>query len=153
MIFEVILFILLSPGLLLTLPPIGKSYWMTMKTSVAAIFVHAFIFAVLLHFKKYLPIVGSYEGFADASGAYLEYPDISGSSPNPRDPQPFLPQKRDELLIIGNISKALAGTMRQMKTILKSVPNVDFNKINQVENKHIILGQAAIAKANSVQCN
>lgn len=45
-----ILFFLLSPGVLLTLPPIGKKFWMTGQTSVMAAAVHAVVFAVVLYF-------------------------------------------------------------------------------------------------------
>jgi hypothetical protein len=44
-----ILFFLLSPGVLLTLPPIGKKFWMTGQTSVMAAAVHAVVFAVVLY--------------------------------------------------------------------------------------------------------
>jgi hypothetical protein len=151
MIFEVILFILLSPGLLLTLPPVGKSYWMTMKTSVAAIFVHAFIFAVLLYFKKYLPIVGSYEGFADASGNIIN--PQPQPQPQPQPPQPVLPQKRDEIIITAHVRQGMAAMMGNMRKILKSVPNVDFNKITEIENNHRRVSQEAFRKADSVKCN
>jgi hypothetical protein len=43
-----LLFILLSPGILLTLPPVGKKVFMTCKTSPKAVFVHAVIFAVVV---------------------------------------------------------------------------------------------------------
>lgn len=43
----VLLFVLLSPGLLLTLPPVGKIF-MSRKTSITAVLVHAVVFATLL---------------------------------------------------------------------------------------------------------
>jgi len=52
----VLLFVLLSPGLLLTLPPVGKIF-MSRKTSVTAVLVHAVVFATLLTLLK------SVEGF------------------------------------------------------------------------------------------
>ena len=53
MFYEVLLFILLSPGLLLTLPAEGKKVWMSGRTSVMAVLVHALIFAaVLMYLKK-----------------------------------------------------------------------------------------------------
>ncbi len=45
-----ILFFALSPGVLLTLPPINKKYFMTGKTSIIAAGVHAIIFAVICYF-------------------------------------------------------------------------------------------------------
>ena len=47
----VLLFILLSPGLLITLPPVGKIF-MSRKTSLTAVLVHATIFATLLTLLK-----------------------------------------------------------------------------------------------------
>ena len=58
MLAAVVLFILLSPGLLLTLPPVGKSVFMSGKTSVQAIFVHALVFYAVLTYKDSIPVVG-----------------------------------------------------------------------------------------------
>ena len=44
MLVAVVLFILLTPGLLLTLPPVGKKIFMSGKTSIVAILVHAVVF-------------------------------------------------------------------------------------------------------------
>lgn len=53
MFYEVLLFVLLSPGLLLTIPAEGKKVWMSGRTSVMAVLVHALIFAaVLMYLKK-----------------------------------------------------------------------------------------------------
>jgi len=41
------LFILLSPGFLLTLPPGKKGIWMSGETSLAAMIVHAIVFIVV----------------------------------------------------------------------------------------------------------
>ena len=60
MIREVILFILLSPGFLITIPPAGKS-----KTSYISIFVHALIFAFVLYYSKYIPGINQIEPFAE----------------------------------------------------------------------------------------
>ena len=57
----VILFILLSPGLLLTIPPLSKrGLFMSGKTSTIAVFVHAAVFGVALY---YLKKISAYEGF------------------------------------------------------------------------------------------
>jgi hypothetical protein len=57
-----ILFFLLSPGVLLTLPPVGKKIWMSSETSVMSAFVHAIVFAGLLYV---LHQQGFVEGFAN----------------------------------------------------------------------------------------
>jgi hypothetical protein len=82
MIFETLLFILLSPGLLLTLPAVSKRGYMSFKTSCMAVFIHAAVFAVLLYFKSYIPILGSLEGFQD------KVPDTPPAPPAPTNPMP-----------------------------------------------------------------
>jgi hypothetical protein len=52
MLLLVLLFIILSPGVLLTLPPIGGKWWMTGKTSMAAVLVHAVVFGLAVHLLK-----------------------------------------------------------------------------------------------------
>jgi hypothetical protein len=64
-----LLFILLSPGLLLTLPAVGKTIFASGKTSVMAVFVHALVFYLVLNFKEYIPIVNMIDGFQDVHAA------------------------------------------------------------------------------------
>jgi len=42
-----LLFILLSPGLFLTLPPTSKGVWMSRETSIRSIFLHSLVFAFI----------------------------------------------------------------------------------------------------------
>ncbi len=42
-----ILFILLSPGILLNLPPIQGKWWMTEKTSYLCVFIHMILFVFI----------------------------------------------------------------------------------------------------------
>jgi len=49
MLFLTLLFILLSPGFLLTIPPVGKSILMSGQTSLTSICVHAIIFAAIIY--------------------------------------------------------------------------------------------------------
>jgi hypothetical protein len=44
-----LLFIILSPGLLLTIPPQDKGLFMSGQTSVTSILVHAVVFAILFY--------------------------------------------------------------------------------------------------------
>jgi regulator of extracellular matrix RemA (YlzA/DUF370 family) len=65
----VALFIVLSPGLLLTLPPVGNKIFMSGKTSTVAVFVHAAVFAAAVYgiwqYKKSVaPVATAKEGFA-----------------------------------------------------------------------------------------
>ncbi len=48
----VILFVLLSPGLLLTIPPLSRGLWMSGQTSMMAIIVHAVVFALVYSFLR-----------------------------------------------------------------------------------------------------
>lgn len=57
-----LLFIVLSPGLLLTLPPVGKEIFMSLKTSILAILTHAVLFFILLYFFE-----DATEGFENPS--------------------------------------------------------------------------------------
>lgn len=65
MLKELLLFIILSPGMLLTLPPVGKGVWMTCKTSLLSVLVHAVIFAILLTYWNQIPFLNQIEGFED----------------------------------------------------------------------------------------
>ena len=67
MLKETLLFILLSPGLLLTIPPVGKSIFMSCKTSMIAVFVHAAIFAGVLYYVKCFPLLDMLEPFQDTT--------------------------------------------------------------------------------------
>ena len=64
--FATLLFIVLSPGVLLTLPPVGKTIWRSGKTSLMAVLVHAAIFALIL---SCFSGSSSQEGFTQANGA------------------------------------------------------------------------------------
>lgn len=59
-------FILLSPGVLLTLPPVGSKILMSGKTSLMAVLVHAVVFYVLLSCRHMIPLVNRIEGFANS---------------------------------------------------------------------------------------
>jgi hypothetical protein len=49
-----LLFVLLSPGLLLTLPPTAKGVLISRETSIASILVHSLVFAlVYFGLRKY----------------------------------------------------------------------------------------------------
>lgn len=61
-----LLFIALSPGVLLTLPPVGGKIFMSGKTSLIAVLVHAVVFFVLLSFRRQIPVINViFEGFEE----------------------------------------------------------------------------------------
>jgi hypothetical protein len=61
MLFLPLLFIILSPGFLLTIPPVGKKVFMSGQTSLTAVLVHAVIFTAILYGLK---TMNKPEGFA-----------------------------------------------------------------------------------------
>ena len=52
LIIPTILFVLLSPGMLLTIPPASKGLFMSGQTTMAAVAVHALVFAVVFAFLR-----------------------------------------------------------------------------------------------------
>jgi len=63
MLFLPLLFIILSPGFLLTIPPVGKKVLMSGQTSIQSVLVHAVIFTAILYgIKQYKST--KEEGFA-----------------------------------------------------------------------------------------
>ena len=74
----IILFILLSPGLLLTIPPLSKrGLFMSGKTSTIAIFVHAIVFGAALYL---LQGAYAYEGFQIAAAPVSTALDIAAGN-------------------------------------------------------------------------
>ncbi len=59
-----ILFVLLSPGILLNLPPIQNQWWMTEKTSYLCVFVHMILFVLIY---KWIETIGIQEDFKKKS--------------------------------------------------------------------------------------
>ena len=56
-VYLAILFFVLSPGVLLTLPPVGKKIWMSGETSCMAAFVHAIVFVGVLYMIREYDII------------------------------------------------------------------------------------------------
>ena len=79
MLYATLFFVLLAPGVLLTLPPKSKGIFMSGQTSMLAVLVHAVVFYVVL--KYLLPMVGV-EGFEDAPKCNNDRDCIGGSCKN-----------------------------------------------------------------------
>jgi hypothetical protein len=81
-----LLFVILSPGLLLTIPAVGKKMFMSGKTSIQSILVHALIFFVILYAIKYY--YNYSEGFALTTTRrfYLLDHDVNGVRDTIYDP-------------------------------------------------------------------
>lgn len=77
--YATLFFVLLAPGVLLTLPPKSKGIFMSGQTSMLAVLVHAVVFYVVL--KYLLPMVGV-EGFEDAPKCNNDRDCIGGSCVN-----------------------------------------------------------------------
>ena len=62
----VLLFFLLSPGVLLTLPPAGRGVFMSGQTSILAALVHGFVFALVLSYRRQIPLLSDVLSAADS---------------------------------------------------------------------------------------
>jgi hypothetical protein len=66
---QVLLFVLLSPGVVLTLPPVGPKVFFSGKTSVLSVLVHAVVFALAsCLLVAQLKLNGFSEGFQTVTG-------------------------------------------------------------------------------------
>lgn len=63
MIIETILFILLSPGLIITLPLYTKNGFLSYRTNTIAVFIHAIVFMILLILINRFSLFNGIEGF------------------------------------------------------------------------------------------
>lgn len=86
----VALFIILSPGLLLTIPRIGKKMFMSGKTSVMAVAVHALIFGAILYFLFGMRVEGFESAISGASQQCMS--DCNGDSTNSH----YTPTQKDK---------------------------------------------------------
>jgi hypothetical protein len=75
-----LLFIVFQPGLFLTIPPVGKNWWMSGKTSLTAVVIHGILFALAVGYL--LP--GS-EGFSPMIGGVTN-PRLMTGGVKPGDP-------------------------------------------------------------------
>ena len=81
MLAEVLLFIVLSPGLLLTLPPGSrKKVWMTGQTSPIAIGVHAVVFGAILYFAKQQGLLEGFQQTGTSTTTGTSTPTVSTTS-------------------------------------------------------------------------
>ncbi len=62
----ILLFILLSPGVLITLPPGSKGMFFSCETSVVAVLVHSVVFAALVYYKYSIPVLRDVLAAADS---------------------------------------------------------------------------------------
>ena len=74
-----LLFFLLSPGVLLTIPAGSKGLWMSCQTSCAAAAVHAVLFVIVSHFVWNF-YKTHYEGFANIGAPCHENGDCQGGT-------------------------------------------------------------------------
>jgi nucleoside diphosphate kinase len=67
MLSAILLFILLSPGMLLTIPPVTKGKWfMSCQTSYVSVLVHAVVFYMVLSYRDMIPGVRELLNAADS---------------------------------------------------------------------------------------
>ena len=161
MLIETILFILLSPGLLLTLPPVGKNIWMSCKTSLIAVLVHALIFGFLVYHKRYLPVLGSLEGFQAAmtpTAPASAPPAPAAPAPGPEVPAAPAPapataptsQNSEYLRKKGEMDMDIGNVIMNIKSALKNVSGVDMKQLDLMQNTYTTNGLNAIKKASEM---
>ena len=74
-----VLFFILSPGVLLTLPPCSKGVWMSRQTSISAALVHALVFVLAYTVaEKYYRVEHFGKGYQGGDKS----PNSSGGDPN-----------------------------------------------------------------------
>jgi hypothetical protein len=92
MIFLAFLFFILSPGMLLTLPPGSRGVWMSCQTSVAAVFVHTIVFSLLVYYMvDILRALGFREGFDGGISGWLNSLFGGNSTPSTQRTRPVAP--------------------------------------------------------------
>ena len=123
MLTETLLFVLVSPGLLLTLPPVGKKVFMSCKTSVAAVLVHAVVFAILLAFRKSIPGLRTLEPFQTDEEIKTDPEVVTTRTEQAKARQDLKKKHQDELKALLDRQKAERSALRdtQKTAILAKV--------------------------------
>jgi len=136
----VILFILLSPGLLLTIPPVSKGgLFMSGKMSVTSVFVHAAVFALAL----YLLQGSKTEGFQvpDAAPPAPQMPMVPAPPPMAPSPPPLTPGEveiqnamKDLYIATGKAQSSIMTTLKKAQTRVPpaALPNAPASVMNTV---------------------
>jgi hypothetical protein len=146
-----ILFVALSPGMFLSIPPVGSRWWMTGKMSLTAVFVHAAVFAVILWLMK-----RSSEGFApnvtDSTISWMLPRIQSAKDINDSNVQAILRRIATERAMMsydGAISSVFPGLIKtdQLKDLeeaVKVLKNVDMGKVEDARISTQKLGEKVI---------
>lgn len=140
MLAEVVLFILLSPGLLLTLPRVGKKMFMSCQTSTAAVFVHALIFAFALMYLHYIPILNQLDGFQNTTnpGGPIRPPPLPppppGRPPIGPPPNPFNIGSGKPNGIVSGATQAVGGIIGAAGAGLNSITTGVQKNISDIGN-------------------
>jgi ribosomal protein L29 len=126
MLTELVLFVLLSPGMLLTLPPIGKKVFMSCKTSVAAVLLHAVVFAALLSFRKWVPGLRNLEPFQTDAEVVADSEVVTERTAQTQARKDLKKKHQDELKALLDKQKAERTALRetQKTTLLEKVTRV-----------------------------
>jgi hypothetical protein len=82
-----VLFFVLSPGILLTLPPVGKKVFLSGKTSLLAAAVHAVVFWLVIRCLKWR---GLLEGFQTSTSAETSSTPVAAVAASPTQAMPVL---------------------------------------------------------------
>lgn len=153
-----LLFVALQPGILVTLPAVGRSVFMTGKTSVHAVFVHALVFMLVIHLLRR----GGYlEGFS-ASGpwripsATVLFPNASSTAKS--DWAKYTAMLKSPSITLNSVISMYNTVNSRYLTALKNTKsttrNADINTygmlLNQITNKRMQLEKKQPVIASSM---
>jgi hypothetical protein len=125
-----LLFIALSPGVLLTLPPVGNKIFMSGKTSLIAVLVHAVVFFVLLSFRRQIPVVNViFEGFEEPA-TEMEEEEEEGFEEMEEEEEGYMGYEMFE-----DKEMKKKGKSQQMKEKAKESTQKIVGKAKQAQNK------------------
>jgi len=147
-----ILFILLSPGLLLTIPPVSKGgLFMSGKTSVLAVFVHAAVFALALYLLQgavsegfqmaglpQMPGVAQMPGMAPMPGV-AQMPGEPQTSTIPSVAIPLPPNSPPETEV--------QNAMKEVYMVIGKAQNTALTALKKAQGSNPLLPPAALANA------
>lgn len=134
MLAEVVLFVLLSPGLLLTLPPVGKKVFMSCQTSTVAVFVHALVFALALMYLPYIPVLNSLDGFQNKVPPPVFKPPPPGRPPLPPPPPYNSMGSGKPMGVVSGATQALGGIVGAAGAGVSSITTGIQNNITGISN-------------------
>lgn len=139
MIIPILLFILLSPGLFLTLPPTNKHIWMSGQTSLLAVLIHAAIFAAILYaLEEHSPQKEGFKDIISGKDAYnLRIVDLFFSVGIFISVLICYMDPNNGIQHIPSILVYVIGFFALISLVISSVVYITINPTNPIENRTI----------------